>query len=656
MTPEQIAAELVAMEATFRAGSADHFDVTLSEARVFEKGSYRVLYARPKKRMAQMLGVHREVITLVTNFPEQQARVLGAAREWIKREAPGRLEPHHVVVVHTDERGNSKLRDWGRGQGLTVIPILAAACPADSVQFERLLAEEIFQWDPFDVTGPVADDAQFYGRKQDAAQLAQRLQAGQVLALLGIRKAGKTSVLNRVVGLCKAQHDCDVVVLDGSLDAVWPSNAAGIIAAIREAVSAARAAPDRYAAVVGAPRKPNLAEETSALVSEVLKGSRPLILVVDEVDYLTPASPTSREWLQEFNPLWRNIRAVYQEAARQKRAFSVLVSGVSSKWFSVGEINGIENAALSFVPESYLGPLAPAASASMIKELGARCGLRFDREAAERISSACACMPYWVRQACSMIHRATEIQIRPTDIALAQVEPYVSSFVTAEGAELGRVAVAHLFKVFPELKSVCEGARKPVESTSARSRYEKVIERYGLVSLQGGKYVMPQIIVAGLDAYNAEQAPAVAQPERGTGGVVSDWAEELALVGMRRNVLEVKLRRVVLGLIRADVLSKKGDASQVVERVRAAVPSERRRALPVDPDQMMDKLFWLELLALVEKEWQAMSPIFGSVPDLKSHGQVINERPDAHGKSFDAADLALWKRSLEWFESRMSKL
>ena len=279
MTPEQIATELSEMEQQFRAGSKEHFDITLSEPRVFEKGTYRVLYARPKKRMAQMLGVHREIVTLVTNFPEQQARVIGAAIDWIKREAPGRLEPHHIIVLHSDERGDSKLRDWGRGQGLTVIPIRSRSCPDQPDQFERLLAEEIFQWDPFDITGPVAEDAQFYGRKQDTTQLAQRLQTGQVLALLGVRKVGKTSVLNRVVRLCKKQHDCDVVVLDGSFDAVWPSNAAGIVSAIRQALNSARTSPDHYASVVSAPRKSDLPAETSALATEVLRGERPLILV-----------------------------------------------------------------------------------------------------------------------------------------------------------------------------------------------------------------------------------------------------------------------------------------------------------------------------------------------------------------------------------------
>ncbi len=645
------------MEAAFRTGSADHFDVTQSDARIFEMGTYRVLYSRPKKRMAQMLGVHREVITLVSSFTEQQARILGAAKTWIKREAPGRLEPHHVVVVHADACGNSKLRDWGRGEGLTVIPIFASACPAASRDFEKLIAEEIFQWDPFEITGPVAEDAQFYGRKQDAAQIAQRLQSGQVLALLGIRKVGKTSVLNRVVALCGKQHECDVVMLDGSQDSIWSSNAAGLLSAIRHSVVDAKGSSGHYSAVATAPRANDIALEANALSAEVLAGSRPLILVVDEVDYLTPGSPTTSEWKKEFNPLWRNIRAVYQEAARQKRPFSVVVSGVSSKWFSVEDVGGVENAALSFVPESYLSPLALTASAAMVRDLGSRCGLRFDQDAAERISSACACMPYWVRRACSMIHKSIEIQTRPIDVSSDSIEAGLAGFLAAEGAELARVAVTHLFRVFPELGPVCEAARLPVGSTAVRSRHDRVIERYGLVALDNGTYVMPPIVVAGLDAYQAER-PAQVQSAGSAGleAVISDWAEDLAVIGKRRNMIELKLRRVVLGLVRADVLSKRGDASQVADRLRSVVSADRRRTLPVDPDLMIDKLFWLELIALTEKEWGTMGAIFGDLTDLKAHGATINERPDAHAKSFGAADLALWSRSLDWFETRLSRV
>ena len=76
---------------------------------------------------------------------------------------------------------------------------------------------------------------------------------------------------------------------------------------------------------------------------------------MDEVDYITPSSPTASDiWGDEFNVFWRNFRAVYQEVLRSEGKLSLLISGVTSKWFSVESINGVENAALALVPEEYL--------------------------------------------------------------------------------------------------------------------------------------------------------------------------------------------------------------------------------------------------------------------------------------------------------------
>jgi hypothetical protein len=665
MNQQDIDAELSAMEARFREGANSHFEITVSESRTFEKGSYHMLLARPKRRMSQMLGVSREIMTLVTNFPEQQARVIAAARAWIASAPKGRLEPQHAIVVHSDRRGNTKLRTWGLEQGISIIPIFTDDCPKNGEEFERLLASEIFQWDPFEVTGPVADDSQFYGRKAEATQMAQRLQTGQILSLLGVRKVGKTSVLNRVIAGCKERHDCDIVMLDCSQDAVWASSAPRLLLAIRQAIAACRDA-DHYAVVTSVPATAgDIASEASALTAQVLKADRPLLLFVDEVDYITPGSPTSPSWRVEFNPFWRNIRAVYQEASRQKARFSLVVSGVSSKWFSLERIEGIENAALSFVPEAYLGPLAVTACAAMVSELGKRCGLRIDREAAEHISRTCGCMPFWVRRACSAIHRVVELDRRPVPITRAQADTYLEDFLVSEGSELARVALSHLFSVYPELQTACEAAAAaPIPATTTRDRHQRSLERYGLVALEVGQYTMPAIFRHGLRAYLAdklaEESERAQDPTRGPGGLdavaLGDWAEDLAVIGKRRNAVERKLRRVLVGLIRADVLAKKGGANVVADRIRNSIATERHKGLPTDPDQLADKMFWLELLTLADKEWALVSALFGDKDELKRNGLIVNERPDAHAKQCDAADLALWRRSLQWFEDRLAKL
>ena len=51
----------------------------------------------------------------------------------------------------------------------------------DRSELERELFAELFAQDPFEVTGPVSDDANFFGRRDEAQELARKLQHGYIL-------------------------------------------------------------------------------------------------------------------------------------------------------------------------------------------------------------------------------------------------------------------------------------------------------------------------------------------------------------------------------------------------------------------------------------------------------------------------------------------
>jgi hypothetical protein len=120
------------------------------------------------------------------------------ARELIA-ETGGRLEKTICIVVHSDPEGNAKLPEWGRNVGLAILSIYAGRMPASVEELDNHLCHELFSHDPFDVIGQVSDDENFYGRRNEALDLARKLHKGQIRSSLGIRKIGKTSVMNRVL-------------------------------------------------------------------------------------------------------------------------------------------------------------------------------------------------------------------------------------------------------------------------------------------------------------------------------------------------------------------------------------------------------------------------------------------------------------------------
>jgi hypothetical protein len=626
-----------------------------------DKGLYAYQLVRPSRRLATALSVDREVLVLFSTFLDQQQRTVKVARELIS-ESEGRLETTVAIIVHKDPDGNSKLPKWGRSLGLAILPVFSGRMPTTPEELERHLCHELFSHDPFDVTGPVADDANFFGRRNEALDLARKLQIGQIRSCLGIRKIGKTSIINRVINECRSHHDCYCVVMDCSRDEIWSQTAEQLMTSVGEGIRVAIKSIDQYSTANSPVASLGLADATAGLLTMVRSASKPIILFIDEVDYITPGSPTTEYWKEGFNKFWRNFRSVYQEALRSDKTVSVMVGGVSAKWFAVGSIGQVENAALALIPEEYLSPLPRGATVAMIKKIARTAGLTFGEESAQVISAACSDMPFWVRKACSYIHRKTDIVNRPTIVDAAAATAMVSEFIREEGNTLAQVALSHLFRVYPELLDpslkVLDGNVTQIPPNSLT-----ILRKYGILSSgdvpEPSGLMVREALQSVQERLAAETMQTAVQDhpttETGPRGL-TDWAEELAIINKTRNILEKRMRQLVLNFLRLDSMQKKQKGG-AKERILAALPGERKESLKsLSADDLTEKLYWLELKAIVVRDWAVFSGVFGDRRKFEECVDLVNDRPDTHAKDVDDADLALQRRSLKWLTERLASV
>lgn len=622
-----------------------------------DKGLYAYLIAKPSKRLRKILAVDREILVLISNFEDQQQRTIKTARDIIA-ESSGRLETTIAVIVHRDPEGNGKLPTWGRAVGIAVLPVFSENMPGTPVELEKHLAYELFSYDPFDVTGPVSDDANFFGRRNEAQDLARKLQCGQIRSCLGIRKIGKTSILNRIIYEVRQHHNCSTVVVDCSRDEIWKMNPDGLMTALAAALGDALASPERYVAVSSVHAALPLDQAAKVFVEALEKSGRPVIIFIDEVDYITPGSPTTSQWTEGFNRFWRNFRAVYQEASRRQLILSVMVCGVSSKWFSVGAIAGVENAALAFIPEEYLSPLARNATIAMILKTSRSSGLIFSKDVANAIAAYCSDMPFWVRKACSYIHRHIDIQARPLNVAIDRVQVLMDQFVEREGVTLAQVAIEHLFRVYPELEAPCLDSLG--EAHSSPSAVYTTLRRYGLLAENDPIRPSGPMVKQALQGYQANRSQmsldlGVASTS-GTEGSLSEWADDLAVINKERNILEKRMRNLVLNFIKLDnIQSKQRGASR--DRILASTPADRRAKLNhLSPDEAIEQLMWRELAGVTLKEWPLFSSVFGDRRQFENHIEMVNARYDAHAKEVDELEIAAYRRSVKWLSERIASI
>ena len=219
---------------------------------------------------------------------------------------------------------------------------------------------------------------------------------------------------------------------------------------LADSLDLAESNDEQYSSLQACSRDMKLADARNYLERQVSSAAKPVILVFDEIDYITPGSPTAEHWKKDFNRFWRSLRTIFQECTRNESTLSILVGGVSTYWFVVEQIDGVENAALAFVPEEYLRPMPTGASIAMLRRLGRISGLSISEGAAHYISTATGNIPFWSRKCASYIHRHIDFDARPIDVTQEFVEPLGSKFIQEEGAAIAEVALTHLFRVHPD--------------------------------------------------------------------------------------------------------------------------------------------------------------------------------------------------------------
>jgi len=381
---------------------------------------------------------------------------------------------------------------------------------------------------------------------------------------------------------------------------------------------------------------------------------KPLTLIFDEVDYITPASPTRAHWRKDFNVFWREFRVVYQEAQRMGFPLSVLVSGVSSHAFRVESFDGIENSVLHFVPEGYLAPFARQASKQMIKDLCKRCGLVLSDEDQDLFAATCGDFPYWIRLAGSYLHRSIDIQGRPKTIDRELLERLLKDFIDSEGVDAARVALEDLRRKTAEPIDLLHRAAAVPHLPLAEG---KLLLRYGLAEQKPqGVCVASSMIRAGLAALSEAAPPVQATLDIAEGPVQlllepEEWAEELAVINRRRNTLERKLRE----FIRFSLKFSAQAGENWVDKVLKSLPERARTELaPLSGDALLNKLYWKDLGAVIAKHWTSFEKVIGDKRRFEMAMELLNDRPDAHAKPVDAADIALYRRELVWLEERLA--
>ena len=373
-------------------------------------------------------GFTREVMVLYTPYPDLQSRTYEAAFRELKS-LKGNVTPDVIFIWSGDRRASLKLEDWSE-PGRLAIPFVFD--DEDPMGLIALLRENLHVRDLFNQTTPVSG-ATFFGRKTLLQSLREDVLSQSVSGIFGLRKAGKTSVLYELRQNLEADNIVSVLV---DLEA-YPSPPEDPVDDILEDVRRRildelrrRKLPvSKMGSLKEYPTILQFKNALQALLRRLEQDGYRLVLMLDEIEYLTPADriDVAEGPMPRIAQFLSALRSVVQESSN----FTFLLSGLTSAILENGRLYGRPNPLFSWAKPRYVGPLEQAEADRLATFLGARMGISIDPGALTALYEASGGHAYLYRNLASTVVASLsmeEMQRRMTRSAvLRQYEPWVTS-------------------------------------------------------------------------------------------------------------------------------------------------------------------------------------------------------------------------------------
>lgn len=379
------------------------------------------------RHSADMFDLQREIQLLYTEHDRVEPRTLEVIQARIRRSL--RVEPG-LAIVASNDRKVYQLANRRRGE-LALVDINLANLSTTDDDVRTRLASVVSAVDHFDVTNPVRDPGGFYGRKDEIELLNHALNRGQSVGVFGLRKTGKTSLLNSIE-LHRREAGHPVAKVDLSEVASSEQFMMLLLERLRAAVLDSH--PDLKSVKLR-----TLTESGSLKVSRadidltwltdvqtILDASDERVeLFIDEIDQAFPLrSELTTDVSSGLLRTLVQLRGLIQ--ARDKLV--LICAGVDPALFELPLLGNADNLLYKLVRLMWLGPLDKTETAEMVRSIGRRMGVRIrDFNVVDALYEEYGGHPLLTRKACSVAAGSRSRDEIPFTIDLESIRHVIHS-------------------------------------------------------------------------------------------------------------------------------------------------------------------------------------------------------------------------------------
>lgn len=474
-------------------------------------------------------SVIKPTAALGENFGlREECFVLGNAYETDFHQATLRHEPPPELLERLDPRirfiaSEAPMVDiwssaWAQKHHATVVIVKTRPLGAEGRTAEalyKLLSSSLWRRDLFAGAEPVRLPSDFYGRELAVGELFAHVASGTPVAVFGLRKIGKSSLLGRVEDLLR--DDTSAVTATAFLSANtariksgrWWNLAAEVVAAWQTQLQRAaeksgsklRPKADRTSELV---RKnivdafqlatafdrdiQDLLKTARRLQAELGRDSTRLVLFLDECDHVYPHLHDSNHWKTDFFVFWNTIQATKRGLERPAELVYVL-GGVNPSGVESGSLLDLPNP-LFETQKLYLSPMTLEDAGTLLRGLGSRMGLTFDEAAVSAAFALVGGHPLLLRKLGSALHEECGTRAARTAVSDGLVRRTFSKRKREFYNQIQWI-LEHLAKVAPDeeklLRDICGSGAAYASlwgENGFRETYAHHLEKYGLLRFE----------------------------------------------------------------------------------------------------------------------------------------------------------------------------
>lgn len=521
----------------------------------------------------------------------------------------------------------------------------------------------LYERDLFGVASPLQNDNLFFGKDRTnvISELYGKYRQGEHGGLFGLRRIGKTSILN-LLKLRVEQSGGVVFYFDCTKyhHLRWNEFLRQIIVDLQN-----KYAYDPNSEGVSLPKEYYIdtsindysgSHAALSFENDIKKlfnafSQQRILLIFDEIEQISYETSSSEHWKNGSDSLyfWQTLRAISQT---DRRLISFVITGVNPKCIENSKINGNDNPIFNILTPQYITLFDYADVKAMISDIGRHLGLHFDEEIYSKLIEDYGGHPFLTRQVCSRINSdvLNKNEPRPYKVSRFSYDKCADEYRTQMEAVITQI-LGVLEDYYPEEYKLLKTLALQGSSTFKRSL------TYGDSSI--AHLLGYCLIIKNDDDYyiRISSIGEYLKNKYRYDAILTEMEQKIKRINQRRYSLENKLRSLIAITLKSKYGRKAVENLVKIVSKNTTDKTQSSKLQKLELKKAMQELYFSQLKTLIGNDWKNYQTIFEDRMKFEQFFDLINKfRVDAHSKTINEEDEAMLNIAFKFFESKLSDI